>query len=166
MILRRVSFYNTKIRISRRKRSQKRNYFNPLVRGPGRFEWWKNWELKISLDCPFKGIILRDVYTFFFHQIFLGPLHNRLVSFAKHFFVKIIAKIRDSWVLDYTDKMSAWPWTTVVCSHDVRVGVCRYGVRVVFYFWQLCDRMPSRKSNNWATKFYRNNSRSIKLQTV
>ena len=28
-----------KIRISRRNLNQKRNYFNPLVSGPGRFEW-------------------------------------------------------------------------------------------------------------------------------
>ena len=31
-------FYDTKILITRRKRNQNQNYFNPLVRGPGFFE--------------------------------------------------------------------------------------------------------------------------------
>ena len=33
--------------------NQNRKYFNPLVSGPGRFELWKKWRSKISLDCPF-----------------------------------------------------------------------------------------------------------------
>ena len=46
------------IRISRRKRNQKQNYFNPLVTGqwPRPVRSMKK-KLKISLDCPFKGII-------------------------------------------------------------------------------------------------------------
>ena len=41
--------------ISRQKRNQKGKYFNPLVRCPGRFQWWKKTGgSKISLDCPFK----------------------------------------------------------------------------------------------------------------
>ena len=32
-----------KNRISRRNLNQNQNYFNPLVSGPGRFEWLKNW---------------------------------------------------------------------------------------------------------------------------
>ena len=35
-----------KIRISRRKLNPKQNYFNPLVKGPGRFEWWKKLDVK------------------------------------------------------------------------------------------------------------------------
>ena len=53
IILRGVSILYTKFWISQRKPNQKRNYFNPLVSGPGRFEWWKNWGSKILLDCPF-----------------------------------------------------------------------------------------------------------------
>ena len=36
-----VSFFDTKIRISWRKRNQKRKYFNPLVSDPGWFKLWK-----------------------------------------------------------------------------------------------------------------------------
>ena len=51
MILRGVSFFDTKIRISQRKRHQKQKHFNPLFCGPGWFERWKNWRSKVSLDC-------------------------------------------------------------------------------------------------------------------
>ena len=49
-----VSFFNTKIWISRRKRNQIQKYFNPLVSGPGWFELWKKLGSKILLDCPLK----------------------------------------------------------------------------------------------------------------
>ena len=40
-------------------------YFIPLVSGPGRLEWWKNWESKISLDYAFK----MSVVTWFYCNI-------------------------------------------------------------------------------------------------
>ena len=53
MILRVVSFFYTKTWITRNL-NQNRKYFNPLLSGPGWFQWWKkNWRSKISLDCPF-----------------------------------------------------------------------------------------------------------------
>ena len=53
-----------KIRISRRKRSQKPNCFNPLVSGSGRFEWWKKtggrksrWTVPLKWQNTWKIII-------------------------------------------------------------------------------------------------------------
>ena len=40
--------------VTLQKLNQNQKYFNPLVSGPGWFEWWKNLRSKISLDCPFK----------------------------------------------------------------------------------------------------------------
>ena len=47
-----------KIRITRRKRNQKRKYFNPLVSGSDRLEWWKKnggrkscWTVPLNLFC-------------------------------------------------------------------------------------------------------------------
>ena len=46
IILRGVSIFYTKFRISQRKRNQIRKYFNPLVSGPGWLEWWKKLVVK------------------------------------------------------------------------------------------------------------------------
>ena len=46
-----------------RKRNKKRNCFNPFVSGPGRFEWWKKRGSKISLDYPFKRIIILEKWS-------------------------------------------------------------------------------------------------------
>ena len=42
----RVSFFDTKVRITWRNLNQNQKYLNPMVSGPGWFEWWKKWAVE------------------------------------------------------------------------------------------------------------------------
>ena len=42
------------------KTTLKGNYFNPLVSGPGRFEWWKKRGVKNLVGLSIKGTVSRD----------------------------------------------------------------------------------------------------------
>ena len=46
-------FSNLNVKITEWNLNKNHEFFNPMVSGPGRFIWWKNWRLKILLDCPF-----------------------------------------------------------------------------------------------------------------
>ena len=59
IILRGVSFFYTKIRITQQKFHWNRKYLNPLVSGPGWFEWWKKpggWKSRWTV--PLKHILI------------------------------------------------------------------------------------------------------------
>ena len=49
-------FFLHKIPITQENLNQNLKYFNPLVNGPGRLEWWKNNRSEVLLDCPYKEV--------------------------------------------------------------------------------------------------------------
>ena len=59
----RSQIFFTNILITRRKPNQNRNYFNPLVSGPGWFEWWK-----IGVEI-LVGLSLYDIWGNFFETL-------------------------------------------------------------------------------------------------
>ena len=77
-----------KIRITRPNLNQNRKFFNLLVSGPGRFEWWQKWGSKISLDCPFNPTrwegVIEELYK---------ALHGA-ARFAKHAKPPVLEKTR------------------------------------------------------------------------
>ena len=59
MLLRGVSFFDTKVRISQRNRNRIRKYFSLFIRGPDGFEWWKKLGVENLVGQGFVGILYR-----------------------------------------------------------------------------------------------------------
>jgi hypothetical protein len=73
-------FWRLSKQLSQRIRSQMRTAFGPWIRALGVVDWWKNWELKISCNCPFKSS------NFWFYILTLiSKLDNIKIPFVQCF---------------------------------------------------------------------------------
>ena len=95
IIPRQVSFFDTKVQITRRNLNQNRKYLNPLISGPGWFEWWKktgsrksSWTVPLNVT---KNYCLNYQYMSLYKLVF--SVKHSVPSHNYHYKLKLLGRL-------------------------------------------------------------------------